>query len=192
MCACVCVSNYMYVALPLSLFPPPTHLTSAGVGGIGALFGYSSPLVHNMSLHEAVQSSTRSAFEAPKLTATTVGANTTPHTSTSSVANGTSNSSVGAANGSRGFPGSNSIDWPDLASSNVSAVGAKRTGKTGSSSAGSVGAVLNSNVATWNGSLGNGVTAGNGSTGNGTGKETAAVSSASTTGRSKGRTYSSG
>ena len=157
------------------------------MGGIGTLFGYSSPLIQNMSLHEAVQSSARSAFEAPKLAASTVGTNTTPHNSTTAMVNGTNSYTVGAVNGSRGFSGPNSIDWPDLASSSVSAVGTKRTGKTGSGGGSGSGAVLNSNVATWNGSLGNGSATGNGSTGNGTSKESTAVSSGSTTARSKGR-----
>ena len=155
---------------------------------MGALFGYSSPMIQDYrSLYEAAQSSSshtnaRLAFEAPKFPSnSTIGTTTTPQTSVTT--NSDTGSTVTSMNGGKGFTGSNSIDWPDLSSS-VSAVGTKRTGKTNSVASSSAG--LNSNVATWNGSsVGNGGM-GNGSVGNGSTKESGAASMTNNTARSKG------
>ena len=137
----------------------------AGVGGMGALFGYTSPNIMSdyRSLYEAAASTqssltgaARSAFEAPKTSHST---NTTPDTFMMNSATTSDASSVATTNGGKGFTGPNSIDWPELASTSVSAVGSRRAGGKTSSNGGAGGTLSNaSNVATWNGSTGNGGT----------------------------------
>ena len=174
---------------------------------MGSLFGYSSSLAPNdyRSLYEEAQSSSRatsavaarSAFEAPKLAASTIGTSSTSTASSSSIGSAvgstigsaiSSTSAVSNSLTSASFPSqsmSNSIDWPDLSTS-ASAIGSKRTGKTSGSSSGSIGGgVVNSSVATWNGSVGNG-SMGNGGVGNGATKAPGIVSTANGTAASKG------
>ena len=166
---------------------------------MGSLFGYSSSLAPNdyRSLYEEAQSSSRatsavtarSAFEAPKLAASTVGTSSTSTAASSSSIGSAVGSAIGSTSAvsnsltSASFPSqsmSNSIDWPDLSTS-ASAIGSKRTGKTSGSSSGSIGGgVVNSSVATWNGSMGNG------GVGNGATKAPGIVSTANGTAASKG------
>ena len=177
---------------------------------MGALFGYATPAqLHSMpdyrSLYEAsptnqsLLASVRSAFDAPKLpnTSTTNTPSTDPTQSSSTNSTSISNrdmapgyTSMNGIQTSKGYVGSssNTIEWPDLAAaSGATAVGSKRTAKNGSTSGtGNTGTgLLSSNVATWNGSMGNGILAGNG---NGGTKDSATgvIGTTNSTARSKG------
>ena len=189
-------------------------MCTVGVGGgIGPLFGYTTPTQVRAtsdyrSLYEAASSSqallARAAFEAQKHPTTTTTSTTNTNSTTdpkttaqSTAASSNSKDTVSGAtsnglSGGKGFAGSsNSIEWPDLAASNVSAVGSKRTTAAVKNSSGTAvtsnsSGLPSSNAATWNGSMGNGTgRAGNGN-GNGTTKDST-VGTANNPPKSKGK-----